>query len=112
MDEVYIRFINGTSIRFRAREFDIHLERTPRRTSPGGSPTRTPTAERPDLPAIGPGGRHNSVSGGGWSATIYARLTLHIGTSVSRCPKNYQLGEKRSLGRILGRSAISMSGRA
>ena len=36
MDDVYIRFINGTSIRFRAREFDISVggasqENKPRR---------------------------------------------------------------------------------
>ena len=34
MDEVYIRFINGTSIRFRAREFDISLGRTSQEDKP------------------------------------------------------------------------------
>jgi hypothetical protein len=34
MDEVYIRFINGTSIRLRAREFDISLGRAPQENKP------------------------------------------------------------------------------
>jgi hypothetical protein len=34
MDEVYIRFINGTSIRFRAREFDISLGRASQEDKP------------------------------------------------------------------------------
>lgn len=46
MVDVYVRFIDGASIRFRAREFDINVGRSPRRTSPGRSPTRTPTAAK------------------------------------------------------------------
>ena len=34
MDEVYIRFIDGTSIRFRAREFDINLGRASQENKP------------------------------------------------------------------------------
>ena len=34
VDEVYIRFINGTSIRFRAREFDISLGRASQEDKP------------------------------------------------------------------------------
>jgi hypothetical protein len=34
MDDVYIRFINGTSIRFRAREFDISLGRASQENKP------------------------------------------------------------------------------
>ncbi len=48
VDEVYIRFISGTSIRFRARGFDISLGRASQEDkSPGGSPTKTSTAGRP-----------------------------------------------------------------
>ena len=47
MDHVYIRFIDGTSIRFRVREFDINVGGAPpKRTSPDDSPTRTPTVAR------------------------------------------------------------------
>jgi hypothetical protein len=34
VDEVYIRFIDGTSIRFRAREFDINLGRASQENKP------------------------------------------------------------------------------
>ena len=34
MDDVYIRFINGISILFRAREFDISLGRTSQEDKP------------------------------------------------------------------------------
>jgi hypothetical protein len=34
VDDVYIRFINGISIRFRAREFDISLGRTSQEDKP------------------------------------------------------------------------------
>ena len=34
MDDAYIRFINGTSIRVRAREFDISLERASQEDKP------------------------------------------------------------------------------
>ncbi len=34
MDEVYIRFIDGTSIRFRAREFDINFGRASQENKP------------------------------------------------------------------------------
>jgi hypothetical protein len=47
VDDVYIRFIDGTAIRFRVREFDINVGgEPPRRTSLDGSPTRTPTVAR------------------------------------------------------------------
>lgn len=34
VDEVYIRFIDGASIRFRAREFDINLGRASQENKP------------------------------------------------------------------------------
>ena len=58
MYDVYIRFIDGATLRFRAREFNINVvgrlppEQKPKRfgflrsRSPSASPTRTPTASR------------------------------------------------------------------
>ena len=34
MNDVYIRFIDGTSIRFKAREFDINLGRASQENKP------------------------------------------------------------------------------
>ncbi len=34
MDDVYVRFIDGASIRFRAREFDINLGRASQENRP------------------------------------------------------------------------------
>lgn len=34
MDDVYIRFLDGTSIRFRAREFDINVGRASQEDKP------------------------------------------------------------------------------
>ncbi len=34
MDDVYIRFIDGTSIRFRVREFDINVGRASQENKP------------------------------------------------------------------------------
>ena len=48
MYDVYIRFIDGATLRFRAREFNINgVGRLLLRSrSPSASPTRTPTASR------------------------------------------------------------------
>lgn len=44
MREVYIHFIDGASIRFRAREFNPMWDGKPSPVSLSGSPTKMPTA--------------------------------------------------------------------
>ena len=47
-DDVYIRFIDGASIRFRAREFDINLGRASQENKPRRF-TYKDTNKRPSL---------------------------------------------------------------